>query len=60
MSREVIQMGRGRPPVCPACGSHQSQKKGVRKTKSMGVRKIRLCKSCGRKFTPQNQKLVEE
>ena len=22
----------------------------------MGVRKIRLCKGCGRKFTPKNQK----
>jgi hypothetical protein len=24
----------------------------------MGVRKIRLCKSCGRKFTPMNQRPV--
>jgi hypothetical protein len=28
----------------------------------MGIRKIRLCKGCGRKFTPKNQKLdqIEE
>jgi len=32
---------------------------GARKTKSMGIRKIRLCKGCGRKFTPKNQKPVE-
>jgi hypothetical protein len=25
----------------------------------MGIRKIRLCKSCGRKFTPRNQRSVE-
>ena len=52
-------MPRGRPPVCPNCGSNRSQKKGVRKTKTMGARRIRLCKSCGRKFTPKNQKPVE-
>ena len=49
-------MPRGRPPVCPNCGSNRSQKKGVRKTKTMGARRIRLCKGCGRKFTPKNQK----
>lgn len=52
-------MPRGRPPVCPNCGSNQSQKKGVRKTKTIGARRIRLCKSCGKKFTPKNQKLVQ-
>jgi transcriptional regulator NrdR family protein len=25
----------------------------------MGIRKIRRCKSCGRRFTPKNQKLVQ-
>jgi len=49
-------MPRGRPPICPNCGSNRSQKKGVRKTKTMGARRIRLCKSCGKKFTPKNQK----
>ena len=49
-------MSRGRPPICPNCGSNRSQKKGVRKTKTMGERRIRLCKSCGKKFTPKNQK----
>jgi hypothetical protein len=52
-------MPRGRPPICPNCGSNRSQKKGVRKTKTMGARRIRLCKSCGKKFTPKNQKLVQ-
>ena len=57
-SHEVIFMPRGRPPVCPNCGSNRSQKKGVRITKTMGARRIRLCKSCGKKFTPKNQKPV--
>jgi len=52
-------MPRGRPPICPNCGSNRSQKKGVRKTKTMGDRRIRLCKSCGKKFTPRNQKPVQ-
>lgn len=52
-------MPRGRPPICPNCGSNRSQKKGVRKTKTMGARRIRLCKSCGKKFTPKNQKPVQ-
>jgi hypothetical protein len=30
--------------------------KGFRKTKTMGVRQIRRCRSCGRKFTPKYQK----
>ena len=46
----------GRPHVCPYCGANRSVSKGVRKTKTMGDRRIRLCKSCGRKFTPKNQK----
>ena len=33
--------------------------KGVRKTKTMGDRRIRLCKGCSRKFTPKNQKPME-
>jgi len=52
-------MPRGRPPICPNCGSNRSQKKGVRKTKTMGARRIRLCKSCGKKFTPKNQKSAQ-
>ncbi len=54
MSREVIGMNRGRPPACPYCGS-SSIKKGVRKTKTMGIRRIRQCKACRRKFTPKQQ-----
>jgi len=55
-------MPRGRPFKCPYddCGSTNTVSKGVRKTKTMGTRRIRHCKICGRKFTPQNQKLIEE
>jgi len=56
---EVMLMPRGRPPICPFCNSHNSQKKGFRITKTMGVRQIRLCKNCKRKFTPKNQKLKQ-
>jgi hypothetical protein len=51
-------MARGRPFKCPykGCGSTKSSSKGTRVTKSLGIRKIRVCKDCGRKFTPQNQK----
>jgi hypothetical protein len=48
----------GRPYKCP-CGSSNNTSKGVRKTKTMGVRRIRLCKDCGKKFTPRNQKANE-
>ena len=46
----------GRPYKCPYCQQSESVGKGVRKTKTMGDRRIRLCKGCGRKFTPKNQK----
>ena len=54
-------MPRGRPHKCPyeGCGSTSTVSKGSRQTKSMGLRKIRLCKGCGRKFTPRNQKTAE-
>ncbi len=45
--------------MCPYCGANKSVSKGVRKTKTMGDRSIRLCKACGRKFTPKNQKPIE-
>ena len=41
------------------CESTTTVSKGARTTKSMGVRKIRLCKGCGRKFTPRNQRSAE-
>jgi hypothetical protein len=44
-----------RPFKCPYCGQTTTVSKGVRKTKTMGVRRIRLCKACGRKFTPNSQ-----
>ena len=47
----------GRPFKCPYCGEMgRSVCKGFRRTKTMGKRRIRLCKACGRKFTPKNQK----
>ena len=55
--REVINMGR--PFKCP-CGASNSVGKGFRRTKTMGKRRIRLCKSCGQKFTPTKQKRIEE
>ena len=48
----------GRPHKCPYCGATSTVSKGVRKTKTMGDRRIRLCKACKRKFTPRNQKEV--
>lgn len=50
----------GRPFKCPYCGSEgRSIGKGYRRTKTQGIRRIRLCKACGRKFTPQHQKPLE-
>ena len=51
-------MARGRPAKCPYCGGG-SINKGFRKTKTMGKRRIKLCKNCRRKFTPKNQKQGE-
>ena len=48
----------GRPFKCD-CGSTNNVSKGVRRTKTMGIRRIRLCKDCGRKFTPKSQKPKE-
>lgn len=50
-----------RPFKCPYCGVQGSSvSKGVRRTKTMGDRRVRLCKACGRKFTPKNQKTAEQ
>ena len=50
----------GRPHTCPYCGAvGKSVSKGVRKTKTMGDRRIRFCKACRRKFTPKNQKQID-
>jgi len=46
----------GRPFKCPYCGATESVSKGVRKTKTMGIRSIRRCGACHRKFTPKSQK----
>jgi hypothetical protein len=52
-------MPRGRPVKCIHCGGTDTTGKGARKTKTMGIRKIRRCRSCGRRFTPKNQKPVQ-
>ncbi len=44
-------MPRGRPAKCPYCGSHATRPKGYRKTQSLGLRKLRLCTDCKRRFT---------
>lgn len=50
-----------RPFQCPyeSCGSTNTVSKGVRRTKTMGARRIRRCKDCGRKFTPRQQAASE-
>lgn len=45
----------GRTFKCP-CGASNSVAKGFRRTISIGVRRIRRCRSCGRKFTPKHQR----
>ena len=52
-------MPRGRPHSCPYCNSTKTICKGWRITKYQGKRRIKLCKSCSRKFTPKNQKPIE-
>jgi len=50
----------GRPHTCPYCGAiGKSVSKGVRRTKTIGDRRIRFCRACHRKFTPKNQKAIE-
>jgi len=44
-------MNRGRPSKCPYCDSSHTRPKGYRKTASLGLRKLRICKSCNRRFT---------
>jgi transcriptional regulator NrdR family protein len=49
-------MPRGRPVKCPYCGSTKSVSKGFRKTTTMGLRKLRKCKDCKRRFTISKEK----
>ena len=50
----------GRPHTCPYRGQiGKSVSKGVRRTKTIGDRRIRFCRACGRRFTPKNQKAIE-
>ena len=48
----------GRPHKCPGCGSTSTVRKGTRITKTLGLRRRRLCKACGRRFTPTHQPLM--
>ena len=43
-------MARGRPIKCVYCGG-RTIAKGNRKTQTMGLRPLRKCKQCGRRFT---------
>ena len=52
-------MSRGRPFKCPYCGSTCTTRKGVRHTRTQGIRRLRYCTNCKRKFTPKNQKPAE-
>ena len=45
-------MKRGRKPNCPYCGAvGQNLAKGYRRTITLGLRPLRLCKGCNRRFT---------
>lgn len=48
----------GRPYKCPYCRSEKTVSKGLRVTKGLGLRRLRRCKACGRKFTPMHQRPV--
>ena len=50
-------MPRGRPVKCPYCGSTTSTLKGFRKTLTLGIRRIRRCKACKRRFTVQKKEV---
>lgn len=50
----------GRPFKCPYCASTETVSKGVRRNKTVGVRRVRRCTACRRKFTPRNQQPLEE
>jgi transcriptional regulator NrdR family protein len=52
-------MPRGRPVKCPYCGSTNTRPKGHRKTVSLGLRRIRRCLDCNRRFT-QNASAVSQ
>ena len=52
-------MTRGRPALCPYCRSTAIISKGYRKTVTMGLRKVRLCKSCARRFTKGKKKVID-
>ena len=49
----------GRPFKCIHCGASDSAAKGYRRTRTLGLRQIRRCRKCHRKFTPQHQKARE-
>jgi len=44
-------MTREAHPRCPHCKSRRTISKGYRRTVTMGVKPLRMCKACKRKFT---------
>ena len=50
----------GRRSTCPYCGSTETANKGFRKTKTLGIRVLKRCITCKRKFTPKHQPLTSE
>lgn len=50
----------GRPYKCPYCGASRSIGRGIRRTKALGRRRVRECKGCGRRYTPQRQKMLAD
>ena len=44
-------MPRGRPIKCPYCYGTKTIAKGHRKTVTLGLRPLRKCRTCGRRFT---------
>ena len=49
----------GRPYTCPYCKSTDTVSKGHRRTKGLGLRSIRRCRACKRKFTPKHQNAAQ-
>ena len=49
-------MPRGRPVKCVYCGSYRTANKGFRRTVSLGLRRLKKCRDCGRRFTVESKK----
>ena len=60
MSREVITWDEEDRRRALSVNPDRSVSKGMRMTKTLGVRRIRRCKDCGRKFTPRTRNHQQE